>query len=116
MKSRKVSEWKKTIREESGQTVRGPKSDVHTRGEYSRQVERGLTELRTKMNEGGDSKAKRIKSELMYLLNNYLPRYDTRIEHLIDEWRRTGDPEYDPSIRGRHRRASQEHMRNSGRL
>ncbi|HOD50562.1 MAG TPA: hypothetical protein PLM14_16065 [Candidatus Hydrogenedentes bacterium] len=116
MKARKKSEWKMAIREEAKRKVRGPHCDVSTRGDYSRQVEAGLRELRTKMSEAGDGKAKRIKSELTYLLNNYAPRYDARIEQLIDDWRRSGDPEYDPGIRIKHRKASQIHMRDSGRL
>ncbi len=116
MKARSKSEWKMSIREEAKRVVRGSHCDVHTRGNYSKQVETGLNELRVKMSEGGDGKAKRIKSELTYLLNNYAPQYDTRIEQLIDEWRRSGDPEYDPAIRIKHRKASQAHMKDSGRL
>ena len=116
MKARSKSEWKMAVREEAKRTVKGPRSDVHTSGNYSRQIEAGLQELRTKMSESGDGKAKRIKSELTYLLNNYAPQYDMRIEHLIDEWRRSGDPEYDPGIRIKHRTASRKHMRDSGRL
>jgi len=116
MKARKKSEWKMAIREEAKRAVKGPRSDVYTRGQYSNQVEAGLNDLRTKMSEAGDSKAKRIKSELTYLLNNYAPQYDTRIEQLIDEWRRSSDPDYDPAIRIKHRKASQAHMKDSGRL
>ena len=116
MKARSKSEWKMAMREEAKRTVKGPRSDVYTRGGYSKQIESGLNQLRTKMSEAGDGKAKRIKSELTYLLNNYAPQYDTRIEQLIDEWRRSGDPEYDPAIRIKHRHASRAHMRDSGRL
>jgi hypothetical protein len=76
-------------------------------------VDQGLRELRQVSAEGGDGKAQRVKNELNYLLNNYLPSYDMRIEQLIDEWRRSGDPSYDPGIRARLRRARQDHMSKS---
>lgn len=47
----------------------------------------------------------RIKSELNYLLKNYNPSYDGRIETLIDQWRTSGDPSYDPSIKLKLRQA-----------
>lgn len=45
----------------------------------------------------------RIKSELNYLLNSYTPTNDWRIEMLIDKWRMSGDPAYDPSIKIKYR-------------
>jgi len=46
----------------------------------------------------------------MYLINNFLPAYETRILQLIDEWRRTGDPSYDPGIRMKLRQAQRDYM------
>ena len=66
MKARSKSEWKMAIREEAKRAVKGPRSDVYSRGAYSKQVESGLNELRTKMSEAGDGKAKRVKSELTF--------------------------------------------------
>ena len=100
------------MREEAKRTVRGGAS-VTAGGvrQHAEAVESGLSRLRMKSAEGGDSKAKRVKNELNYLINNYLPRYDARIETLISDWRTSGDPSYDPSIRGRLRRARQQHMK-----
>jgi hypothetical protein len=72
---------------------------------YRDKVESGRQEFLQVSNEGGDPKAKKFKGELTYLLNNYLPAYDMRIEHLIDSWRRSGDPTYDPGIRTKLREA-----------
>ena len=76
-------------------------------------IEQGRRQLLLKCNEGGDSASKQYKSELMYLLNNYMPQYDMRIEALIDSWRTSHDPSYDPMIRVRLRQARIEFMRKS---
>ncbi|MDK1020761.1 MAG: hypothetical protein QGD90_03895 [Candidatus Hydrogenedentes bacterium] len=47
----------------------------------------------------GANTQKRIREELNYLLNNYTPSNDNKIEMLIDEWRRSGDPSYDPAVK-----------------
>lgn len=47
----------------------------------------------------GANTQKRIREELNYLLNNYTPSNDNKIEMLIDEWRRRGDPSYDPAVK-----------------
>jgi hypothetical protein len=79
-------------------------------------VEAGRKNLLRISSEGGDSKARKVKNELTYLLNNYLPKYDTRIEALIDQWRTSGDPAYDPGVRTKLRNARKAHMRNSNAM
>ena len=113
LKARRKSDHKLAMREEARKKVRGPRSDVVTKGGYSRAVEDGLSRLRQLSAEGMDGKAKRVKSELHYLLNNYSPKYDARIQQLIDDWRRSGDPEYDPAIRIQYRQARRDHMKDS---
>lgn len=110
------SERKLAIREEAKRKVHGPSATVGTNRAYRESVEKGRKNLLVRSQEGGDSKAKRAKSELTYLLNNYLPKYDSRIEQLIDDWRRSGDPSYDPGIRVRLREARREHMKKSSPL
>ena len=100
MRAKSKAEFKAAIRDEAKRKVGGSlKMDVESRVGYRNTVERGLKELRQISSEGGDPKGKRIRGELTYLLNNYLPQYDDRILQLIDDWRRCGDPAYDPSIR-----------------
>ena len=41
---------------------------------------------------------RRIKDEIELLIKSYSPANEQRIEALIDKWRRSGDPSYDPSI------------------
>lgn len=41
----------------------------------------------------------RLRNEIEYLVANYVPANDARIEMLIDQWRRSGDPNYSPEIR-----------------
>lgn len=53
----------------------------------------------------GAATAKRIKDEIEYLLKNYTPSNEAKIETLIDKWRRSGDPSYDPGVRVRLRNA-----------
>jgi hypothetical protein len=107
------AERKLAMREEAKRQVGGSKYARSNQKNYGEDVEKGRKELLVKSAEGGDSKAKKVKGELSYLLNNYLPTYDTRIEMLIEEWRRSSDPSYDPGIRIRYRRAKQEHMRDA---
>jgi hypothetical protein len=116
MRAKKRSEYKLEIREQARRKVRGSKFTAKTQKQYGDKVESGLGALRTTMAEDGDGKAKRAKNELLYLINNYNPRYDARILQLIDEWRRSGDPSYDPGIRLKYRRARQDQMKDSDAL
>lgn len=106
------SEHKMAMREEARAKVR-PRGDKNGLNNYRDAVDKGLKELRIKSAQGGDGKAKRFKSELNYLLNNYTPKFDARIEQLIDGWRRSGDPEYDPMIRVKFRNTVRSHMTKS---
>ena len=103
------SERKLAMREEAKRKIHGPRYDPNHQATFAKDVAKGLNELRSKSAQGGDGAARRIKSELMYLINNYLPRYDMRIEQLIDDWRRSGDPGYDPGVRVKLRQARREH-------
>lgn len=109
----KKSEFKKQIREEAKRKIRGNQHGVKGLKQYQDAVEQGRRQLLVKCNEGGDSNAQKIKSELMYLLNNYSPRYDIRIEQLIDAWRTSHDPSYDPMIRARYQKARRDQMQKS---
>ncbi len=53
----------------------------------------------------GAATSKRIKDEIEYLLKNYTPSNEAKIETLIDKWRRSGDPSYDPGVKVRLRNA-----------
>ena len=109
MRKQSRSEYKLAIRERAKQKVR-PRFTPKGQKAQGDVVEAGRRTLLTECSEGGDSRAKKAKNELNYLLNNYSPRYDSRIEMLIDQWRRSGDPSYDPSIQIRYRQARQHHM------
>lgn len=54
---------------------------------------------------GGNAGHRRIKDEIELLLKNYSPANEQKIEALIDKWRRSGDPSYDPTINLRLRNA-----------
>lgn len=73
-------------------------------------IERGRKHLLDRQRMGaGEAKQTRLKTEIEYLLRNYTPGQDNRIEQLIDQWRRSGDPQYDPSIRIRFRNAKKQY-------
>ena len=111
MHVQKKSERKLAMREEAKRKVRPVFSNnLGADRTYRDQVESGRCRLGEVAAEGGDSRAKRARDELHYLLNNYMPSYDARIEQLIDTWRRSGDPSYDPGIRVRLRQARRDHM------
>jgi len=112
MAAGKRSDFKMAMREEARNKVR-PRSDKNALRGYRDEVDKGLSQLRIKSAQGGDGNAKRFKSELNYLINNYSPKFDSRIEQLIDLWRRSGDKEYDPMIRVKFRNAVKAHMNSS---
>ncbi len=112
----KKSDFKKQIREEAKRKIKGSQLGVTRSNSYREKVEQGRTQLMRKSSEGGDTNAQKIKNELNYLLNNYTPRYDMRIEQLIDAWRTSHDPSYDPAIKARFRKVRREQMRKSNPL
>lgn len=105
MRATRKSELKQMIRAEARAQVRPPSVNIGANKTYQTQVEAGRDRLNRAAAEGGDNKAKQAKQELLYLLNNYLPSYDNRIEQLIDIWRRSGDKDYDPAVRVKLRQA-----------
>lgn len=115
-KSISKSEYKLRMREEAKKKIHGAKFDMSHARQYQDDVAKGLNTLRRVSSEGGDFKAKRVKNELNYLLNNYLPQNDLRIQQLIDEWRRSGDPDYDVGVNVRFRNARREYMGKKGAL
>ncbi|HPO12543.1 MAG TPA: hypothetical protein PLI09_03790 [Candidatus Hydrogenedentes bacterium] len=109
----KKSERKLQMREEARRKIKGSSGGVTGSREYREKVEQGRRQLLMKSAEGGDSHAQQFKAEIHYLINNYVPSYDARIEALIDKWRTSGDPAYDPEVRVALRRARQKHMQDS---
>jgi len=116
MRALKKSDLKIAIREQAKRKVRPATSNIGADRSYRENVEAGRRQLNEMGNEGGDPAAKKFRSELLYLLNNYLPSYDMRIEQLMDQWRRTGDPSYDPSIRVKLRQARKQYMDKSSAI
>ena len=107
----KRSEYKMRIREEALRKVKGPSGGITGSREFRERIEQTRHQMLHRAKWGGDPKVSQVKSELNYLLNNYLPVYDQRILMLIEEWRRTGDPSYSPEVRVRLRKAREEHRR-----
>jgi len=107
----KKSEFKMRIREEAKRKIASGSGTAKEQTAYKDRVEAGRKELLMKSAQGGDPKAMRIKNELMYLLNNYSPKYDMRVQQLIELWRTSNDPSYDVGIHVKFRRARQEHDR-----
>lgn len=65
-----------------------------------KQIDAGRKRIREKAKAGaGPAAHRRIKDQIEHLLNNYASANDNKIEALIDQWRRSGDPSYDPAIR-----------------
>jgi hypothetical protein len=76
------------------------------------QIEMGRKHVVERARPGAASRAhKRIKDEIEYLLRNYTDANEAKIEALIDKWRRSGDPSYDPSIKVRLRSARRKKSR-----
>jgi hypothetical protein len=71
-----------------------------------RDIDQGHKHLKERAKPGaGAATGKRIRDEIEYLLKNYTPSNEAKIETLIDKWRRSGDPGYDPGIKTRLRNA-----------
>ena len=71
-----------------------------------RNIERGRKEVLEKQKAGaGEATQRRIKAEIEYLIENFTPTNEKKIETLIDKWRRSGDSDYDPAIKLRFRKA-----------
>ncbi len=74
-------------------------------GTFQEEVEKGRKKVVEKAAPGaGANTQKRFRDELNYLLDNYSPSNDNKIETLIDKWRRSGDPSYDPAIKLQYRK------------
>ena len=114
MRALKKGDLKLQNRQQSYTKVHPTSGNVGADRKYREQVESGRRELGIVSAQGGDSRAKQTRQELIYLLNNYLPQYDMRIEQLIDLWRRSGDTQYDPSVRGRFRQVRKDYMTKGG--
>lgn len=110
MRALRRGELKLQNREQAYRKVHPTTGNVGADRRYRDQVEAGRKELGRISAEGGDGQAKKVRQELMYLLNNYLPQYDMRIEQLIDLWRRSNDPSYEPGIRARFRQVRKDYM------
>ena len=114
MRALRKGELKLQNREQAHRKIHPTSGNVGADRKYREGVEAGRKELGRISGEGGDGQAKTVRQELMYLLNNYLPQYDMRIEQLIDLWRRTHDPAYDPGIRTKFRLVRREYMGKGG--
>lgn len=113
MGAMKKSEFKTQIRREAKKKVKGYSGGALDHAAYRDRVEAGRKELLIKSAQGGDNKAQRIKNELFYLLNNYAPQFDMRITQLIEQWRTSHDPSYDPAIHAKFRSIRKQHDRTS---
>ncbi len=83
---------------ESAKTITGRRDTFREKVEKDR---KGVVEKAAPG--AGANTQKRVREELNHLLNNYTPSNDNKIEMLIDKWRRSGDPSYDPAIKLRYR-------------
>ena len=78
-------------------------SEAHER--HLENIEKERKRLMERQKAGAsDAAHNRIRAELEYLLKNYNPANDGKIATLIDKWRTSGDPSYDPAIKLRFRR------------
>lgn len=96
--------WK--LREEALQSGNDPYAAARAREERIEKIEKGRKSVVEKQRAGvGANSHKRIKAEIDYLIKNYSPTNDHKIDTLIDKWRRSGDPSYDPMIKVHFRNA-----------
>ncbi len=94
----------KVLDEEATKLIETARKLVGSGGTAEEQIEKGRRRVVEKATPGaGANTQKRFRDELNYLLNNYAPSNDNKIETLIDKWRRSGDPSYDPAIKVRFR-------------
>ena len=94
----------KTLDEDATSLIDKARSITESRGALQERIEKGRREVLEKAAPGaGANTQKRFRDELNFLWNNYSPYNDNKIETLINKWRRSGDPSYDPAIKLRYR-------------
>lgn len=102
----RAEELKKDLRATVLDEFRKWRSKGAARKRREQELEAKRKELREKEKAGaGAAGHRRIKDEIELLLKNYSPANEQKIEALIDKWRRSGDPSYDPGINLRLRNA-----------
>lgn len=95
----------KQLDEEATSLIEKARRITGSGGTLQERIEKGRKKVVEKAAPGaGANTQKRFRDELNYLLNNYSPSNDNKIETLIDKWRRSGDPSYDPAIKLRYRK------------
>lgn len=101
-----------TNKEKEAELNGAEKYEAHLEG-----IEKGRKHLVEKARPGaGGNTHRRIKDELNYLLKNYAPANDWKIETLIDKWRTSGDPSYDPSIKITYRNVRRDKSKNDNHI
>lgn len=91
---------------EMKRALRGPAMETlrkwHNEDVVQQRVHEEQEAKRRKLLDGGVAMAnRRIRNELEMLLNNYTKSNDSKIESLLNRWRRSGDPAYDPGMHQR---------------
>lgn len=104
-----IEEYAKLSADESAQSklratildaMRRWRQSGETDRKRAQEVEQGRRDLNERGKAGaGENTHKRIRDEISYLLKNYRPENEAKIEALIDKWRTSGDPSYDPQIK-----------------
>lgn len=94
----------KDLEKQADQLIDSARKITGRASTFREKVEKGRKGVVEKVAPGaGANTHKRIRAELNYLLNNYTSSNDNKIEMLIDKWRTSGDPSYDPAIKLRYR-------------
>lgn len=101
----KTARWRELEKQGEALVEAAKKLTAHG-DDFREEVEKGRKRVVEKAAAGaGANTQKRIRDELNYLIDHYTPDNDNKIETLIDKWRRSGDPSYDPMIRIKYRNA-----------
>ncbi len=104
--SETVEGLKRKLRAEVLEEFRRWRSKGAAHRQHQKDVDAKRKQLREKSKAGaGAATQGRLKDEIDLLIRNYTPANEQKIEALIDRWRRSGDPSYDPSVNIRLRNA-----------
>lgn len=93
-----AEELKRALREAALETLRKWRREAEAR---QRQHLDDEAKRRHAEHAGTDAGTRRIRDEIETLLKHYTKANDYKIQSLVDKWRRSGDPSFDPSITAR---------------
>lgn len=92
---------KRALRSTAMETLRRWRNEGVLQQRHHHDLEARRRQIRDREQGTRAGENRRIRQEIEQLLRNYTKSNDSRIEALVNKWRRSGDPSYDPGVMSR---------------